>query len=147
MLAVGNLSWSLHRMRSRPSTEGHPCEPCNTMSGDGPPLGEDLISRPRLRSLCDAAMYLVSTEPDHAAGSAARALGYLAWTLDPMICKCHANFPVSASESCEDRRLQDEAVSTLTSRLGREAEWTGFAADVACGRGGRKLDGAVAKCR
>lgn len=117
------------------------------MSGDRPPLGEELISWPRLRSLCDVAIYLVATEPDHAAGSAARALGYLAWALDPVMCTTHADLPVPFSESCEDRRLQDEAVSTLTSRLGREAEGTVFADDVVCRRGGRKLDGAVAKCR
>ncbi|CBJ28390.1 hypothetical protein Esi_0104_0093 [Ectocarpus siliculosus] len=51
-------------------------------AGTGAGTG-DLIPRPRLRSLCDGALRLTATEPDHAAGSAVRALGYLAWGLDP----------------------------------------------------------------
>lgn len=117
MLAVGNLSCSLHGIRSRhpswtPSALAAPpsqrldttdaAATTTTSSfsssccgGSEPPMlgpaaaaaslvspGE-LVPRPRLRSLCSGALRLTATEPDHAAGSAVRALGYLAWGLDP----------------------------------------------------------------
>lgn len=118
MLAVGNLSCSLHDVRSRhpSSTTSAPDERSATttsprldtaadaaatttssprcrsseppMPGPAAPLvsslpPRDLVPRPRLRSLCSGALRLAATEPDHAAGSAVRALGYLAWGLDP----------------------------------------------------------------
>ncbi|CAN0473348.1 unnamed protein product, partial [Ectocarpus sp. 12 AP-2014] len=108
MLAVGNLSCSLHGIRSRrrslppltPSSVSSPITSCAQQpppppppqgtrdcqvfpaAGTGAGTG-DLLPRPRLRSLCDGALRLTATEPNHAAGSAVRALGYLAWGLDP----------------------------------------------------------------
>lgn len=97
MLAVGNLSCSLHGIRSRPPRRAAPPAPTSpkidggpgSLPGPPPPpppaavSAGDLVPRPRLRSLCDGALRLAATEPDHAAGSAVRALGYLAWGLDP----------------------------------------------------------------
>eukprot|EP00903_Cladosiphon_okamuranus_P013629 g12693.t1 len=114
MLAVGNLSCSLHSIRSRhprstpPALDDPPPTPTsprldnsksatNTPSpssfgrsepsvfGPAAPVVSpgELVPRPRLRSLCSGALRLTATEPDHAAGSAVRALGYLAWGLDP----------------------------------------------------------------
>ncbi|CAN0144766.1 unnamed protein product, partial [Ectocarpus fasciculatus] len=102
MLAVGNLSCSLHGIRSRrrslpPPTPSLSSSPITSCAQQPPPPPEgtpychvcpvagtgDLLPRPRLRSLCDGALWLTATEPDHAAGSAVRALGYLAWGLDP----------------------------------------------------------------
>lgn len=134
MLAVGNLSCSLHGLRSRQrrhppatpsallddprtstSTSTFQQSPrvgttsdatadadADTTASSSPfssPYGRaeppvpgpvaslaspaDLVPRPQLRSLCRGALRLTATEPDHAAGSAVRALGYLAWGLDP----------------------------------------------------------------
>lgn len=105
MLAVGNLSCSLHGIRSRRrslppptrSSSSPPITSCAQLSQSRPegtwdcqvsPTGTgagtgDLLPRPRLRCLCDGALRLTTKEPDHAAGSAVRALGYLAWGLDP----------------------------------------------------------------
>ncbi|CAM9169386.1 unnamed protein product [Ectocarpus sp. 13 AM-2016] len=108
MLAVGNLSCSLHGIRSRrrslppptPSSLSSPITSCTQQAPPPPPQQGardcqvspaagtgastgDLLPRPRLRFLCDGALRLTATEPDHAAGSAVRALGYLAWGLDP----------------------------------------------------------------
>eukprot|EP00752_Nemacystus_decipiens_P015738 g14050.t1 len=99
MLAVGNLSCSLHGIRSRQqslSTSLHALDHSRPSAscGSSEPLmpgqaaacrvtPEELVPRPRLRSLCNGALRLTATEPDHAAGSAVRALGYLAWGLDP----------------------------------------------------------------
>ncbi|CAN0321606.1 unnamed protein product [Pylaiella littoralis] len=93
MLAVGNLACSLHSIRSRrspplppppppppPSIQQHPVL---RRSLAAPVCLGDLVTRPRLRALCNGALRLTATEPDHAAGSAVRALGYLAWGLDP----------------------------------------------------------------
>ncbi|CAN0142935.1 unnamed protein product, partial [Scytosiphon promiscuus] len=105
VLAVGNLSCSLHGIRSRrpsrfsrqPSSgdRQHTVTPSRdegdhgsggtngTVATTGGVRGGGLVSRSRLRSLCSGALRLTATEPDHAAGSAVRALGYLAWGLDP----------------------------------------------------------------
>ncbi|CAM9267614.1 unnamed protein product, partial [Sphacelaria rigidula] len=69
-LAVGNLSCSLHAIRSGPLARG-------VASSSAQP-----VSRPQLRSLCEGVLRLAKNEPDHSVGSAARALGYLAWSLD-----------------------------------------------------------------
>ena len=182
MLAVGNLSWSLHRVRTQGTTaativRSDPCDRStsssisNGNSGSNvvvqdldynrppDPRAGELVSLPRLRSLCDAATRLVATEPDHAAGSAARALGYLAWALDPEGIggggvgrrgrrEVSTVLPTNGESETKDRRLQDEAVSTLAARLDSAVGGTGGStADSAFRKGDRKLDGPAAKCR
>lgn len=138
MLAVGNLSCSLHGIRSThapstsPALDDLPPTPTSprldttnatttTPSSFGrsepPMLGPaapfvspaELVPRPRLRSLCSGALRLTATEPDHAAGSAVRALGYLAWGLDP------ANNGSGSGSGGEDRVLGEGGERCATS--------------------------------
>lgn len=93
MLAVGNLSCSIHSIRSRKES-ACPLGPIRYAETGGttttskasrrqtPSLSdENLVPPCRWHSLCEGAARLTTTEPDHAAGSAVRALGYLAWGL------------------------------------------------------------------
>lgn len=119
--------------------------------------GPELVKRSQLRSLCEGALRLTTNEPDHAAGSAARALGYLAWSLD-----------VGATGGNEEKGyslLQGKAVFTLATRAnaggeeirsandgikdGGEVVADGLGTDRRGARGvrDRRADIAAAKCR
>lgn len=81
VLAVGNLSWSLHNVaRSCPDSENtsHECD-----EGIASPVGAATpVARHRLRSLLESTLRLAAAESSGAAASAMRAVGYLALSLD-----------------------------------------------------------------
>lgn len=95
VLATGNLACSLHDILCRADSNlrfrsGSPGDVSGGVRGDVVtedlfPLGNaspSLCKTSRLRSMCGVAMRLATTEPDYAAGSAVRAVSYLAWCLD-----------------------------------------------------------------
>ena len=94
------------------------------------------------------------TEPDNAAGSAVRALGYLTWGL-----AVGTGLDGGLEEAGGDRELQDRAVLALAKRLelpagggavpptGARTTGRGGAREERGVAGGRRADVAAAKCR